>query len=166
MYELKRISKEAVGGALERAERYRLLNEPVEAESICRDVLIVDPENQPALVILLLALSDQFEDNLTRAYPEAGAILARLDDAYGRHYYGGILFERRAKAHWRRSSPGRGAHAYEWFVRAMEAYQSAIACRPPGNDDATLRWNTCARILMAHPEITPHVGTSEAEMLE
>ena len=35
--------------ALEKALRYRLLNEPVEAESICRDVLEVDPDNQAAL---------------------------------------------------------------------------------------------------------------------
>ena len=166
MFELKRISKEAIGGALERAERYRLLNEPVEAESICQDVLAVEPENHQALVTLVLALTDQFETNLARAYPEAERVLGRLKDEYSRLYYGGILLERRAKAHWHRSGPGRGAQSYEWFRRAMELYQSAIASRPPGNDDATLRWNTCARILMAHPEITPHIGPSEAELTE
>lgn len=166
MFELKRISKAAVGGALERAERYRLLNEPALAESICRDVLLVEPENQAALVTLLLSLTDQFGDDLNHAYPEATAALELLGDEYSRVYYSGIVFERRARSHWRRSSPGRGAQAYEWFVRAMDSYQAAITVRPPGNDDATLRWNTCARILMAHPEIAPHVGPSEAEMLE
>jgi hypothetical protein len=27
--------------------------------------------------------------------------------------------------------------------------------RPPENDDALLRWNTCARFIMRHPEIKP-----------
>ena len=55
MFELKRLSEEAIPAALEKATRYRLLNEPAEAESICHDVLQIDPENQQALVVLLLA---------------------------------------------------------------------------------------------------------------
>ena len=39
MFELERISIDAVPAALEKAERYRLLNEPLMAESICLDVL-------------------------------------------------------------------------------------------------------------------------------
>jgi hypothetical protein len=58
MFELKRLSDEAIPAALEKALRYRLLNEPAEAESICHDVLRIDPENQQALVVLLLALTD------------------------------------------------------------------------------------------------------------
>src|ERR1700722_16262182 len=60
MNDFKPISPDAVPLALEKAERYRLLNEPAQAESICLDVLAVDPDNQRALVMLLLALSDQF----------------------------------------------------------------------------------------------------------
>jgi len=45
---------------LTKAERYRLLNEPEEAESICRDILDVDPTHEAALVNFLLALTDQF----------------------------------------------------------------------------------------------------------
>src|SRR5579864_3525344 len=61
--ELKTLSLEAVPRALAKAERYRLLNEPGEAESICRDALDADPDNQDALVMLLLALTDQFDDD-------------------------------------------------------------------------------------------------------
>ena len=43
--ELKRISQAALPAALAKAERYRLLNEPEQAESICRDVLAVEPKN-------------------------------------------------------------------------------------------------------------------------
>ena len=60
MFELKPLSREAVPAALEKAMRYRLLNEPGEAESICHDVLHVDPGNQQAIVTLLLALTDRF----------------------------------------------------------------------------------------------------------
>ena len=60
MFELKRLSADAIPAALEKALRYRLLNDPAEAESICHDVLRIDPENQQALVNLLLALTDRF----------------------------------------------------------------------------------------------------------
>ena len=59
-FNLKPMSKDAVPGALAKAERYRLLNEPGEAESICLDILQVDPQNEDALVMMLLALTDQF----------------------------------------------------------------------------------------------------------
>ncbi len=65
MSELKALHKEAIPAALEKATRYRLLNEPAEAESICLDVLKADPENQEAIITLLLALTDR--RNLCRA---------------------------------------------------------------------------------------------------
>ena len=151
MFELKLLTKEAVPKALERAERYRLLNEPGEAESICLDVLRVDPENQKALVVLLLALTDQFEDRLDVQRPRE--VLSRLRGQYEQAYYAGIICERRAKAHMRQGGPGSGYVAYDGLREAMVWYEKAEALRPPGNDDATLRWNTCARILMSHPQL-------------
>src|SRR5262245_66426479 len=98
MFDLKRLSPAAVPAALEKAHRYRLLNEPTDAESICRDVLAVEPENQEALVTLTLALSDQLETRAAAAYEQARASLAQIRDDYKRHYYSGILCERRARA--------------------------------------------------------------------
>lgn len=155
MFELKRLSRDAVPAALEKAERYRLLNEPLEAESICRDILDVDPDNQEALVILLLALTDQFDDRLGDAVEPAREALSRLRDEYSRHYYSGILCERRAKSHLKRGGPRSVHSAYGWFREAMESFEKAIAIRPPHNDDAILRWNTCARILMGNPNLAP-----------
>src|SRR4051812_7969768 len=60
MFELKSLTREAVPAALEKAHRYRLLNEPEQAESICHDVLRIDPDNQEALTTLILALTDRF----------------------------------------------------------------------------------------------------------
>lgn len=155
MFELKSLSKDAVPSALEKAHRYRLLNEPMEAESICRDVLEVDPGNQEALVTLFLALTDQFDDHLGSAVEQAREVLSRIRDEYGRVYHQGILSERRAKAHLKRGGPRAGHDAYEWFREAMEHYEKAAAVRPSGNDDAILRWNTCARILMSDPQLVP-----------
>ena len=59
--ELKSLHKDAIPGALAKAERYRLLHEPWQSESICQDVLRIDPENEQALVTLILALTDQFD---------------------------------------------------------------------------------------------------------
>src|SRR5439155_12283505 len=146
-FALKAISPEAVARALAKAERYRLLNEPGEAESICRDVLGVDPDNQDALTSLVLALTEQFHDDASTVV-EAGATVGRLRDEYERAYYTGIVAERRAKARLRRGTPGCGPQAYEGLREAMRWYENAEAIRPPGNDDARLRWHACARLSM------------------
>lgn len=166
MYELKRISVHAVPEALERAERYRLLNEPAEAESICLDILESDPNNREATIVLLLALTDQFSDRMKGAYAEARAVLEKLDDEYQQDYYRGVICERRARAHLRSKAVGSGFVAYDWFQRAMESYERAEQKRPEGNDEAILRWNTCARALMRNPELRPSPETAEHHMLE
>jgi hypothetical protein len=153
MYPLKPLSPTALGAALEKAERYRLLNEPTDAESICRDVLDVDPQNQEALVNLILALTDQFPLGLADRVREARETAARLHGGYERAYYSGIICERAAKFHHRRGTPASGNMAYELLRQAMSFYETAEKDRPPDNDDALLRWNTCARIIMRHPEI-------------
>ncbi|MBV8212615.1 MAG: hypothetical protein JOZ08_05245 [Verrucomicrobia bacterium] len=148
MFELKRLSSEAIPAALERALRYRLLNEPGEAESICHDVLAIDPENQQALVMLLLAISDRFGKGYGVGVTEAQDVLARLRDEYERAYYAGIICERRAKAQLGNGYPGAGHDAYEFLCEAMTWFEKAETLRPPKNDDALLHWNTCARIIM------------------
>src|SRR6266849_307077 len=96
--ELKTLSSDAIPRALEQADRYRLLNEPVQAESICLDILRTDPENQKALVILVLALTDQFGPGYKMGEMRPENVIARLAGEYERAYYAGIVAERRAKA--------------------------------------------------------------------
>lgn len=165
MFELKPLSAEGIDAALRKAERYRLLNEPWEAESICLDVLEVDPANQPALVTLLLALTDQFASERNASVEEARTLLPRLESAYHRAYYAGIICERRASALIERGFSGAGPVVYDWFRQAMDRYESAAAIRPPANDDALLRWNTCARAIMKHPNVRPP-APAEAAPLE
>ncbi len=155
MFELKALTKNAVPTALAKAERYRLLNEPAEAESICLDVLAIEPDNQHALVMLLLALTDQFADDLGRSSRQAEELLPRLAGEYDRMYYAGIITERRAKTLAARNMPGSNNQAYEGFLEAMRWYEQAEARRPAGNDDALLRWNRCARFLQRHPHLAP-----------
>lgn len=158
MPELKPLSKDAVEAALAKAERYRLLNEPGEAESICLDVLDVDPGNQQARVVLLLALSDQFAEASGSA-ARAQELAASLKNEYERLYYRGLVAERRAKAHLARGGIAIGA--YEWLMDALEAFDRAAEIRPAGNDDAILRWNACVRVLRQHPNLQPAADTRE-----
>ena len=153
MFELKAISHDAIPEALAKAERYRLLNEPGQAESICLDVLRVEPANQQALITLLLALTDQFDDVIDAS--KALEIVPRIEGEYERAYYSGIICERRAKAHFKRARHGSGATTHALLADAMRWYERAEAHRPAGNDDALLRWNTCARFLMSHREVQP-----------
>ena len=147
MSDLKSLHKEAIPAALEKAERYRLLNEPGEAESICLDILNIDPENERALITLLLALTDRFEKGYGVSDTQTQELLARMKSDYDRAYYSGIVAERRAKMKLRQNLPGCRFQAYDLFREAMNWFEKAEAIRPPGHDDALLRWNTCARII-------------------
>jgi hypothetical protein len=167
MFELKLLSAAAIPGALALAERYRLLNEPAEAESICLDVLRVDPENEEALVTMLLALTDQFVDgSASRMMAAAEGAARRLRDEYRKLYYSGLIRERRAKAHLRAERPGMRAHVRDWLREAMSFYERAEAIRPEAHDEALLRWNACARVLMTLPEQEPDTQDWEAVQSE
>jgi hypothetical protein len=154
MFELKILSPEAVPRALAKAERYRLLNEPGEAESICLDALEVGPTNQEAITMLLLAITDQFETDTTRV-GDAWKTVDRLTTEYERAYYSGIIHERRAKVSLTHAKPRGGPRAYEWLREAMACYEKAERLRPANNDDALLRWNACARLIMSNHHLVP-----------
>ena len=153
--ELKPITREGVAAALQKAERYRLLNDSSAAESICLDILEIDRDNQQAIVTLLLSITDQFGEELSEGVRRAREVLPRLKDDYKRAYYAGIICERRAKAQLHRGTLGSSEVAAEWFREAMSWYAKAEALRPAGNDEAILRWNTCVRMLGRHEPTGP-----------
>ena len=115
---------------------------------------------------MLLALSEQFETSLYPPYEKAVALLPRLKDEYSRTFYEGIIYERRAKAHMKRHGLGTGRMAYGWFQKAMDCYGKAIELSPSRNDDAALRWNTCARIIIQNSEVKPEPEKFDEQMLE
>ncbi len=144
-YELKRISTAGIAEAIAKAELYRSLSEPEEAESICRDILTIEPLHQLALRLLGLALTDQFTGRGSDHYREAEEIFRQLTDPYERLYYTGILHERRAKAQLKAGQLPRSLFAL--FDHALRSFAEAEKIRPAGNDDAILRWNRCVRLL-------------------
>ena len=154
-FDLKPLTEAGIPGAIERARQYRLLNEPGVAESICRDVLVLDADHAEARIVLLLSLTDMFARGIAERYDDALAIARALPDAYERAYYTGIVYERRAKAHHRSASPAAGQVAYEWFKKAMAMFAEAEQLRPEGDDSAILRWNSCVRRLRAHHDLHP-----------
>lgn len=155
MFELKPLRAEAIPAALAKAERYRLLNEPEQAESICQDVLRTEPGNQQAITLYLLAVTDGFRTGHPPDVPRARALLDHFTSEYDRCYYAGIVDERLARAKLESGGPLGPQEAYDGFRRAMRWYSQAEALRPPGNDDAILRWNTCARVLMENAHLRP-----------
>jgi hypothetical protein len=156
MFDVKPLSRDAIAGALAKAERYRLLNEAEEAESICQDILAVDPSHQQAIMTLILAITDQFRDHgVSGNVARAQDLVPRLEDDYGRCYYAAIICERRAKAYLSQNGLQSGAVVYDWFREAMRLFERAEALRPAGNDDAVLRWNACVRALERHPHLRP-----------
>jgi len=153
MFDLKRLSTAAIPGALAKAERYRLLNEPEQAQSICEDVLAAEPANFEAVRILLLALTDSFPHHDPNNVSRAQELVARLPSEYERAYFAGLVAERRARALLTRGGPGRALPAGDLVREAMRAFERAEAVKPADNDDALLRWNACARLLERHPEL-------------
>ena len=165
-FTLKQLSREGIARALEKVERYRLLNEPWEAESICRDVLQSEPDNQKAVTSLLLAQTDQLGKEGAPGVEAIRALLPRIKGDYERAYYAGIICERKASAVRERGAAGSGPVVYEWLRDAMESYEQAEGLRPAGNDDALLRWNTCARLIMENPHVRPALEGRVVTMLE
>jgi hypothetical protein len=153
--ELKRITREAVPAALQKAHRYRVLNDSVAAESICLDVLTVDPANVDAIVTHVLAITDQFPAGHAVDRTRAEEAVRALTDPYRLAYYQGVICERWATGIVRRAGPRSGEMSHEWFAKALDWYAKAEAMRPAGNDEAILRWNTCVRILQREPGIRP-----------
>lgn len=151
MSTLKPISRDAIPRALEKAERYRMLNEPFFAESICLDVLATDPGHQRALAIYVLSLTDQLKVGSSGGAARARAAIERFTSEFERLYYGGIVSERSAVALLESSRTGVADAAWHHLQDAMSAYEKADAAQADAtNDDALLRYNTCVRLIEAH----------------
>lgn len=163
MHNVKPITKQGIQRALEKVERYRLLNEPAEAESICRDILSLEPDNQKALGMFILCLSDQFSTGMTNK--EVMESISKLTDDYKRTYYTGIVLERQAKAAIIRGGFGSHFDAYEWLMEAIEQFEKAGSLRLDGNDDAILRYNACVRTIERH-HLKPRARENSEPMME
>ena len=164
-FNLKPISRDAIPRAIQKAERYRLINQSWAAESICRDILEIDPANQQVLVMLVLALTDQLASGHATVMKAVHETLPRITDQYQRSYYTGIASERSGQAHLLRGGMGSGAMAYDSLREAMSWYEKAEAIRPAGNDDAILRWNTCVRFLNRHKELAASADAAPEPIL-
>lgn len=146
-FSLKRISTDAIDRAVERAEHYRLLNDPDQAESICLDILVIEPGNLRARITLILSLTDQFQQGGgSHAVRRAKEQLGSLPGDYARAYYAGLVAERQGRAHLQHGGMER-TFAYEALHEAMQHYEQAEALKPAGVDDAILRWNACVRTI-------------------
>jgi tetratricopeptide (TPR) repeat protein len=161
-HQLKSISKAGIPEAIAKAELYRYLNEPEEAESICRDILVVDADHQLARRMLGLAVTDQFTGAAADRYAEAHSVFQSLRDPYERNYYTGLLQERRAKA---QLHSGCSAHILLPLIEeALRCFAEAEKIRPAGNDDSILRWNRCVRLLESRPDFhAEHPGPAAFE---
>jgi hypothetical protein len=153
MFTLKPISPNSLEDALAKAERYRLLNEPNEAESICRDILEIAPANRQARISMILALTDEIPHE-AGCFAKAIAEIAGLEAPYDRAYYSGVAWERRAKALYNSNGPGSRGYVYDQIVKAMRFFEEAESLRPAGNDSSLLRWNACVRFLERHNDLT------------
>lgn len=160
-FKLKSISAEGLQRAVERAKHYRLLSDPEQAESICRDVLDVNPDHQETLVVLVLALSDQLVSGASEK--EARSVVGRLSDPYERVYYSGLVSERKARSFLASTMSRR--FAYDAFRDAMTWYEEAEQLRPVGNDDPVLRWNSCLRTIRTK-HLQPRALDEREVMLE
>ncbi len=145
-FQLKTINKESIPAALDKAHTYRMLNEPVQAESICLDILEVEPGHQKALRELILAMTDQFAGSGPSPSKRTLAeFVGKLEDEYDRTYFQGLVCEREALALLERGQAA--VFAYDGFREAMEWFEKAAELGPEGNDEAILRWNSCARTI-------------------
>lgn len=157
-YEFKRIAPESIPAALAKAEKYRDLNQPEQAESIARDVLVVSPEHKGALRELGLSITDQFAQH-PEWFRDAEEIFRRIADPYETPYLIGLAHERLCRALLRTSTAAETLAGL--WAGAMRHYAAAERVRPAGNDDAILRWNSLVRLLERHPQLDPQHHQAE-----
>ena len=155
MPDLKPITSAGIPAALLKANRYRLLNDSAAAESICEDILAVDPGNTEATVTYLLAITDQFVESHVDTLARARGSVHRLQDPYKNAYYNGIICERWGKSLLQRNIPRAAEMAYDWIEQAMQWFAKAEGMRPTGNDESILRWNSCVRLFRRNEQLKP-----------
>jgi hypothetical protein len=143
---LHKIHSAAVPAALQKARDYRLLNEPAQAESICLDILAIEPGHLEALKLLIMALTDQFPQRAALV-KRAHRYVAKLQSEYDRLYFSGLVLEREARAHLLKGHSA--AFAHDLFVKAIGFYRRAEPVRPANTDDPILRRNGCLRTMAA-----------------
>lgn len=162
-FELRPLSGPSIPDAIEKAERYRLLGEPDETESVCLDILDAEPGHQAALVILILAMTDQFRREQVPRVQLAQEYVGQLTDEYQRSYYAGVILEREARAYLKRGTPR--VFAFKRFCEAMDRYEEAARIRPEGDDSAILRWNACVRAIRRQ-QLRPWLEKKESSRAE
>ncbi|MBX3191457.1 MAG: tetratricopeptide repeat protein [Labilithrix sp.] len=150
-WELKKLGERNLDAAVALARHYRDLNQPEEAESICRDVLDVAPGNVDAWRTLGLALTDRFPAAWMTLFDEACAAFEKLPTDYERTYYVAIAWERFAKA---QIDAGRAHNAIHAFEEAMQRFEKAAELGPKDEPAPILHYNRCVRALTTHPELT------------
>ena len=159
---LKSLSPAAIDGALRLAADSRQGGQPQTCESVCLDVLQVEPRNQEALRLLLLSHADRFDADSSQHEMAARDAQSRLTSEFDRAFYGGYILHRLAQAAIAGGSPSAARVVYELLSGAMASYEDAERVRPDGNEDAILLWNACHRLLQA----TPHSGPRETQAFE
>lgn len=150
-YELKKLADKNLEAAIALAKHYRDLNQPEEAESICRDVLEVAPKNLDALRTLGLSLTDRFPNAWMSLFEEACTLFKMLPDDYERAYYVGIAWERYAKA---QLESGRAHNAIHAFEEALAKFEEASGLAAKDDPAPILHYNRCVRALTTDPELT------------
>ena len=148
-FELKRLPRASVDAAIAKAEHYRDLNQPEEAESICLDVLDLEPGHVKAWKLLGLAITDRFPSGQVGLLEQAIHAFEKLPDPYERTYHLGVAWERAAKAHVEKNESHSAVASFE---HALALFEKAEHMRPD-LPDPILRWNRCVRLLISHPPL-------------
>ncbi len=144
--EYHKIDKDSIEDVLDRAKQYRSLLQPDMAISICMDIFAVDKNNQEALVIYILALTDQLSQSESKVHQKKITdSIKRLDSKFLQHYYSGIFFERQARSLLKHSMSR--SFAYEAFIEAIVEFEIAEKMAPEHCADPILRYNSCIRTI-------------------
>ena len=144
--EYHKIDKDSIEDVLERAKQYRSLLQPDMAISICLDIFAVDEKNQEALIIYILALTDQLSQSESKVHhKKITDSIQKLDSKFLQHYYSGIFLERQARSLLKHSMSR--SFAYDAFIEAISEFEIAEKMAPPHCADPVLRYNSCVRTI-------------------
>jgi len=162
---IKPLPRSDVAAVLSRADKCRAAGESDVAESMCLDALELEPDNQAALVVLLLARTDLIDRGMSRGVERAREVLPRLTAAYDQAYYAGLICERQARYMLSQRGSRSGAIAWEWFQFALEHYEDASRIDPE-KLEPVLRSNACTRLVAGNRYCAPRSSDLEEHGIE
>ena len=136
-----------------------------ETESICLDILELDPNHRSTLDLLLRCRIELLKKGLPQSVARAQELIPQLDSDFDQAFYSGMIREAQARYLLEKRGRATSGVAYSWFRHAMDDF-AAASNLDAGRVEPKLHWNACLRTLENNPQCVPPPEDGEDHGIE